>query len=106
MDLGLKGKRALVLSSSRGIGRGIAESLAREGADVMLTARSEDKLKAAADAINAAGAGRAHYLAADLAKQTDEIHRKAVEALGGPIDILIANTGGPPPGTAVDVQPE
>jgi 3-oxoacyl-[acyl-carrier protein] reductase len=106
MDLGLKGKRALVLSSSRGLGRGIAESLAREGADVFLTARSEDKLKAAADAINAGGAGRAHYLAADLAKETDAIHAKAVAALGGPIDILVANTGGPPPGTALTVQPD
>jgi 3-oxoacyl-[acyl-carrier protein] reductase len=106
MDLGLKGKRALVLSSSRGIGRGIAESLASEGADVMLTARSEDKLKAAADAINAKGAGRAHYLVADLAAETAAIHSKAVEALGGPIDILVANTGGPPPGTALTVQPD
>lgn len=104
MDLCLKGKRALVLSSSRGLGRGIAESLAREGAGVFLTARSEDKLKAAADAINAAGAGKAHYLAADLAKETDAIHAKAVAALGGPIDILVANTGGPPPGTALTVQ--
>lgn len=106
MDLGLDGKRALVLSSSRGLGRGIAESLAAEGADVMLTARSEDKLKAAAAAINARGRGRAHYLAADLKNAVEEVHRKAVEALGGPIDILVANTGGPPAGTALSVQPE
>lgn len=106
MDLGLDGKRALVLSSSRGLGRGIAEALAAEGADVMLTARSEDKLKAAADAINGRGRGRAHAFAADLKSSVEEVHARAVEALGGPIDILIANTGGPPPGTAATVPPD
>jgi 3-oxoacyl-[acyl-carrier protein] reductase len=104
MDLGLKGKRALVLSSSRGLGRGIAESLAREGADIMLTARSEDKLRTAADAINSAGGGRASFLAADLKTDAPRIHQAATEALGGPIDILVANTGGPPPGTALSVE--
>ena len=103
MDLGLKGKRALVLSSSRGLGRGIAEAIAAEGANVFLTARSEDKLKTAAEAINARGAGRAAYLAADLKTDLETIHAKAVEALGGPIDILVANTGGPPAGTALGV---
>ncbi len=106
MYLGLGGKRALVLSSSRGLGRGIAEALAAEGADVMLTARSEDRLKAAAEAINARGAGRASYLAADLKDSVETLHAKAVEALGGPIDVLIANTGGPPAGTALSVAPE
>jgi 3-oxoacyl-[acyl-carrier protein] reductase len=104
MDFGLKGKRALVLSSSRGLGRGIAEAIAAEGADVMLTARSEDKLKAASDAINSRGAGRAFYMAADLKADLASIHARAVEALGGPIDILVANTGGPPPGTALSVD--
>lgn len=106
MDLGLDGKRALVLSSSRGLGRGIAEALAAEGADVLLTARSEDKLRAAAEAINGRGRGRAHILAADLKSSAEEVHARAVEALGGPIDILIANTGGPPAGTALAVQPD
>ena len=106
MDLGLSGRRALVLSSSRGLGRGIAEALAREGADVMLTARSEERLKAATEAINARGAGRASYLAADLGTEAAAIHTRAVEMLGGPLDILIANTGGPPPGTAVSVEPD
>ncbi len=106
MDLGLDGKRALVLSSSRGLGRGIAEALAQEGADVVLTARSEDKLEATADAINARGRGRASYVAADLKASVAEVHAKAVAALGGPIDILIANTGGPPAGTALSIQPD
>jgi 3-oxoacyl-[acyl-carrier protein] reductase len=105
MDLGLKGKRALVLSSSRGLGLGVAESLAAEGADVMLTARSEDRLKAAAEAINARGAGRAHTYVGDLAGNVEAIHQAAVAAMGG-VDILIANTGGPPARTALNVQPE
>ena len=106
MDLGLAGKRALVLSSSRGLGRGIAEALAEEGATVVLTARSEDKLKATTDAINARGKGKASYVAADLKADPPGLHAKAVAALGGPVDILISNTGGPPPGTALAVKPE
>ena len=105
MDLGLKGKRALVLSSSRGLGLGIAESLAAEGADVLLTARTGDRLKAAAEAINARGSGRAHTHVGDLAGNVEAIHRAAVDAMGG-VDILIANTGGPPARTAMAVKPE
>jgi 3-oxoacyl-[acyl-carrier protein] reductase len=105
MDLGLQGKRALVLSSSRGLGRGVAESLATEGAEVMLTARSADRLQATADAINARGKGRAHAFAADLKGETEAIHQAAVDALGG-VDILVANTGGPPARTALNVEPD
>jgi 3-oxoacyl-[acyl-carrier protein] reductase len=105
MDLGLQGKRALVLSSSRGLGRGVAESLAAEGAEVMLTARSADRLQATADAIDAKGKGRAHAFAADLKGETEAIHQAAVDALGG-VDILVANTGGPPARTALNVEPD
>lgn len=105
MDLGLKGKRALILSSSRGLGRGIAESLAAEGADVFLTARNADRLKEAADTINARGQGRALFLATSLTGHAEDIYKAAVDALGH-IDILIANTGGPPPRTALNVEIE
>jgi 3-oxoacyl-[acyl-carrier protein] reductase len=105
MDLGLSGKRALVLSSSRGLGLGIAQALAAEGANVMLTARSADRLKAAAEGINAGGRGRAYYFASDLAGRVEGIHQAALDALGG-IDILIANTGGPPARTALAVKAE
>lgn len=104
MDLGLTGKRALVLASSRGLGRGIAESLAREGADVVLTARSADQLTTVVDGINAQGAGRAYAITADLGKDIERVHTEAVERLGGPIDVLVANTGGPPAGLALGVQ--
>jgi 3-oxoacyl-[acyl-carrier protein] reductase len=105
MDLGLTGKRALVLSSSRGLGLGIAQALAAEGANVMMTARSAEKLEAAAAAINARGHGRAHAFAADLTRDAEAIHRAAEQALGG-IDILVANTGGPPARAALGVKPE
>ncbi|HEY8380901.1 MAG TPA: SDR family oxidoreductase [Microvirga sp.] len=105
MDLGLKGKRALVLSSSRGLGLGVAQSLAAEGADILMTARSGDRLEAAAAAINGKGAGRASTFVGDLAGNLDAIHAAAMDVLGG-VDILIANTGGPPARTALNVQAE
>jgi 3-oxoacyl-[acyl-carrier protein] reductase len=105
MDLGLDGKRALVLSSSRGLGLGVAQALAAEGASVMMTARSADRLRAAAEAINVAGPGRAETFVGDLASNVEAIHRAAVDALGG-VDILVANTGGPPARTALGVKPE
>lgn len=99
MDLGLKSKRALVLSSSRGIGLGIARMLAAEGADVLMTARDGARLEKEAAAINAEGPGRAHWVVSDLADPAmpAEIVATAEKLLGG-VDILINNTGGPPPG--------
>jgi 3-oxoacyl-[acyl-carrier protein] reductase len=105
MDLGLSGKRAIVLSSSRGLGRGIAESLAAEGTHVLMTARSGDRLKEAAEAINARGPGRAASFVGDLKDNVQAIHDAAMKELGG-VDILIANTGGPPARTPLTVQPE
>lgn len=105
MDLGLKGKRALVLSSSRGLGRGVAESLAAEGADCVMTARSAERLQAAVDDINGRGRGRAHAFVADLGREPRAVYDAAMERLGG-IDILVANTGGPPARTALNVAPE
>lgn len=105
MDLGLKGKRALVLSSSRGLGLGVAQSLCNEGADIMMTARSAERLEKAAAEINDRGKGRAHVFVGDLATQTEAIYEAAVRTLGQ-IDILVANTGGPPAKTALAVKPE
>ncbi|HEX5935511.1 MAG TPA: SDR family NAD(P)-dependent oxidoreductase, partial [Pseudorhizobium sp.] len=92
MDLGLAGKRALVLASSRGLGLGIANALADEGAHVLLCGRSADKLKANADAINAAGKGKADWVEADLADAhfVDTMRKAVQEKLGG-IDILVNN---------------
>ena len=105
MDLGLAGKRALVLSSSRGLGRGVAEARAAEGAHVMMTARTGDRLKEAAAAINAKGPGKASTFVGDLKDNVAAIHQAALKELGG-VDILVANTGGPPARTPLTVQPE
>jgi 3-oxoacyl-[acyl-carrier protein] reductase len=105
MDLGLTGKRAIILSSSRGLGLGVAQCLAAEGADVLMTARSGERLAAAAAAINANGRGRAATHVGDLASEVEAIHEAALSAFGG-VDILIANTGGPPARTALGVRPE
>ncbi len=99
MDLELGNKRALVLASSGGLGLGIATALCAEGAHVLLAARSGDKLAEAAARLNETGPGKADYVTMDLGEPDAAIalHQAATETLGG-IDILINNTGGPPPG--------
>ncbi len=106
MDLGLKGKRAVVLAASRGLGRGIAEAIAAEGAHVLLVARSADRLAAVADAVNARGQGRAETFVADLA-DAGFAERVAAEAEArlGAVDILVNNSGGPPPGPIAEADP-
>jgi 3-oxoacyl-[acyl-carrier protein] reductase len=99
MELGIKGRTALVLGASRGIGRGIAASLAREGARVAIASRTpEDLVKTAAEIegdVTPIGAetGNLEHLAGVPAEVEKQI---------GPIDILVTNTGGPPPGGALD----
>lgn len=99
MDLGLNGRTALVMASSKGIGKAIAAALAREGAEVAMASRSLERVQEAAAEI---GPG---VLA--LEGDTDDLDAmKAlpgeVEKRLGPIDILVLNTGGPPPGQALD----
>lgn len=105
MDLGLSGKRALVMSSSRGLGLGIAEALAAEGCHVLLTGRSTGRLKEAAAAITAKGPGRADHVTVDLtdADAVKTLRAGAASTLGA-VDILVNNTGGPPPGQMVDAD--
>lgn len=105
MDFGLAGKKALVMSSSRGLGAGIAAALAAEGADVALTGRNAERLAAEAEAINRRGVGRAGFIVADLADPDSvDAFADAAAAMGG-ADILIANTGGPAPGRMADADP-
>lgn len=105
MDLGLSGKRALVFGATRGLGRAIAESLAAEGADLVLSGRDRPRLEEARQALG--GTGRdVQIVSADLAER--ESVAGLLEQVGGAgrIDILINNTGGPPPGPVADVTAE
>ena len=95
MDLGIKGKRALVCASSKGLGRGCAEALAEAGVDLVLNARGAEALEATATAIRSRYQVAVTTIAADIT--TDE-GRAAVLAAAGPVDILVTNAGGPPPG--------
>ncbi len=100
MDLGISGKRALVLASSQGLGLGIATKLCQEGVHVLLCGRVEEKLRAAADSLNEAGPGKADFAVVDLSDKNaaTNLYAAAKEKLGS-VDILVNNTGGPPPGT-------
>ena len=107
MDLGISGKRALVLASSQGLGLGVATKLCEEGAHVLICGRVKDKLVAVATDLNAAGPGKADHTVVDLS-DTDaagKLYKAAKEKLGG-VDILVNNTGGPPPGTAEEPDAE
>ena len=99
MDLGLEGRVALVMGASRGIGRAIAAALAREGAQVAIASRSAEKLEEAAAEIGEA----ATPFVAD-ASDLDRLAALPGEVAGalGPVEILVANTGGPPFGGALD----
>jgi 3-oxoacyl-[acyl-carrier protein] reductase len=93
MDLGLDGRVALVTGASKGLGRGIAAALAADGARVAISSRSRERIDAAAAEIGATGFV---HDSADLAAVPGLV--EAVEGELGPVDILVANTGGPPPG--------
>lgn len=105
MDLGLSGKTALVLGASSGLGRAIALGLAAEGVNVAVAARNEAALAALAGEIEALGV-RALPVRWDLADlSVIDGNVGAVEATLGTVDILINNTGGPPPTTASGQSP-
>ena len=101
MDLGLKGRTAIVTGASSGLGLATAESLAAEGANVTMFARRRDLLQREAERIGALAVRGDVRNPRDL----DNVVEQTVEAFGG-IDILVWNGGGPPPGTALQVTPE
>jgi len=95
MDLGIKGKRALVCASSKGLGLGCAEALAEAGVDLVMNARGAADLETAAERIRQDYGVEVTTIAADIA--ADEGQKLVLEA-AGQIDILVNNAGGPPPG--------
>ncbi len=103
MDLGISGKRALVTGSSSGLGLMSAKHLAAEGVQVCRVSRSLEKLQATADQLMGDGN---QQIAADVS-EIDSIATmidEAEELLGGPIDILVPNAGGPPVGTFASTE--
>jgi 3-oxoacyl-[acyl-carrier protein] reductase len=105
MDLGLKGKAAIVTASSRGIGRATAEAFAAEGARIAMCARTAADVTQAAETIRAGTGAQVLALRADLTQVGDiqELVRRTVEAYGT-VDILVNNAGGPPAGTFDDMN--
>ncbi|MBL8347283.1 MAG: SDR family oxidoreductase [Rubrivivax sp.] len=96
MDLGIAGKWALVCAASKGLGKGCAEALVREGANVVITARGAEALEATAAALRALNpAVQVRAVAGDI---TTEAGRAAALAACPQVDILVNNAGGPPAG--------
>ncbi len=98
MDLGIKGKWALVGGASKGLGFGCAQSLAREGVNVVMVARGADALNVAAESLRSYGT-KILTVAADIT--TPEGREAIWSVAGGPgknFDIVVTNAGGPPPG--------
>jgi 3-oxoacyl-[acyl-carrier protein] reductase len=95
MDLGLNGKWALVCAASKGLGKGCAVALVREGVNVVITARGAEALEATAAELRALKGGEVRTVAGDI---TTADGRAAALAACPQVDILINNAGGPPPG--------
>ncbi|PLT34389.1 SDR family oxidoreductase [Bacillus sp. V5-8f] len=100
MDYQLQGKNAIVLASSQGLGKAIAAELLKEGVNVLIASRDEQKLAAVQNELSKLGGGKVLYIAADVKNPTDikAMVEKATGEFGG-IDILVNNTGGPPAGS-------
>ena len=95
MDLGIKGKNAIVCASSRGLGKACALALAREGANVVINGLHQDNLEAACDEIQAVAVGNVRLVLADI---NTESGRAELVSSCPDADILVNNNEGPPPG--------
>jgi 3-oxoacyl-[acyl-carrier protein] reductase len=103
MDLGIRGRRALVCGASKGLGRGCAWALAEAGVDLVLNARGAGALEATANDLRRRFQVNVLTVPADI---TTEAGRAEVLAQAGGIDILVTNAGGPPPGIWSDWERE
>src|SRR5262245_24458148 len=95
MDLGIRGRTALVCAASKGLGKGCAVSLAREGVNLVITARGKEALEATAKEIRSHWKVNVEAIVGDIT--TTEGREAALKACPSP-DILVNNAGGPPPG--------
>ena len=95
MDLGIKGKRALVTAASKGLGRGCAEALAQAGVDLVINARGAEALEATATHLRSFGVD----VVTVCGDVTSDAGLQAVLAASTGVDILVTNAGGPPPGS-------
>ena len=107
MELGIRNRIALVTGASKGLGRACAEALAREGCRVVLAARTEEEVLAAADEIASETGAETLGIAMDVSKpeEQDRMFEMVRGRMGDP-DILVANAGGPPPGNFEDTALE
>lgn len=107
MDFELEGNVALVTASSSGLGRAAAESLAREGAHVVLNGRDTDRLDEAVSAVGSLGSGRVIGVPGDLTEK-DDIENLVAETVDefGTIDHLVTSAGGPPSGPFMETTDE
>ena len=95
MDLGIRGKTALVCAASKGLGKGCATALASDGVNLVITARGKEALEATAEEIRKATGVKVAAVAGDIT--TPEGRASALKSAGA-VDILVNNAGGPPPG--------
>lgn len=105
MQLGLEGKRALVMAASRGLGYASALALAREGCRMIICSRDETRIRTAAEAIRAETGAAVHAVTADVSADRDaqRLVEQAESQLGG-LDIVVHNAGGPPAGDFASVN--
>lgn len=107
MDMGIRGKAALVTAASKGMGKATAMGLAAEGVRVLMCARTAADIKAAADEVRTKTGVEVVDMTADVTKKEDveRLVKRAEEAFGG-VDILVANSGGPPRGDLEEMTDE
>jgi len=107
MDLGIEGKIALVTGSSQGMGKAIAQELSREGARVILSSRSSTRLEEAQKEIEKETGGKCLFFPCDLSNREDikNLVNYVTREMQG-VDILVINSGGPPPGNIFSISEE
>ena len=107
MDLGLKGKRALVMAASRGLGYASALGLAREGCHLIICSRDQQRIEAAADSIRRDTGARVTALVSDVSSggEAQRLVDAAVSEYGG-LEIVVHNAGGPPAGESLQMTDE